>query len=66
MDEKIRKFEDCQDAYATSMFSFLSKEQEYTSRIVKVGGAGWATPTRGWHGNCGHNHSELGLVCVRI
>ena len=38
VDEKTRKFEECQDAYATAMFSFLSKERDYTSKIVKVGG----------------------------
>ena len=36
VDEAIRKFEDCQDAYATDMFGFLGKEQIYTEKLQQV------------------------------
>ena len=36
VDETSRKFEECQDAYATSMYEFISKEQEYTDKIQQV------------------------------
>ena len=37
VDEATKKFEECQDAYATSMYEFISKEQEYTDMIQQVG-----------------------------
>ena len=36
VDDSSRKFEECQDAYATSMYEFISKEQEYTDKIQRV------------------------------
>ena len=36
-DEATRKFEECQDTYATDMFDFLAKEQVYTDKIAQVG-----------------------------
>ena len=36
VDDFSRKFEECQDAYATSMYEFISKEQEYTDKIQQV------------------------------
>ena len=36
VDESTRKFEECQDAYATSMYEFISKEQQYTDKIQLV------------------------------
>lgn len=38
VDDATRKFEECQDAYATSMYEFISKEQEYTDKIQQVKG----------------------------
>ena len=36
VDEATRKFEECQDTYATEMFDFLAKEQTYTDKIAQV------------------------------
>ena len=36
VDDFSRKFEECQDAYATSMYEFISREQEYTDKIQRV------------------------------
>ena len=36
VDEATRKFEECQDTYATDMFDFLAKEQTYTDKIAQV------------------------------
>ena len=36
VDEVTRKFEECQDTYATDMFDFLAKEQTYTDKIAQV------------------------------
>ncbi len=36
VDEASRKFEECQDAYATSMYDFINREQEFTDRIQRV------------------------------
>ena len=36
VDEVSRKFEVCQDAYATAMFNFLSKEHLYTEKIQQM------------------------------
>ena len=36
VDEVTRKFEECQDTYATDMFDFLAKEQVYTDKIAQV------------------------------
>ena len=36
VEEAIKKFEDCQDAYATDMFAFLGKEQIYTHKLQQV------------------------------
>ena len=36
VDEFTRKFEECQDTYATDMFDFLAKEQVYTDKIAQV------------------------------
>ena len=33
VDDTSKVFEDCQDAYATEMFDFLSKEHLYTEKI---------------------------------
>jgi hypothetical protein len=33
VDEATKKFEDCQDAYATELFTFMSKEQQYTEKL---------------------------------
>ena len=41
VDEATRKFEECQDSYATEMFDFLAKEQVYTDKIAQVRGASW-------------------------
>lgn len=38
VDEATKKFEDCQDAYATELFTFMSKEQLYTEKLQEVGG----------------------------
>ena len=40
VEEAIKKFEDCQDAYATDMFAFLGKEQIYTHKLQQVHGVG--------------------------
>ena len=40
VEEAIKKFEDCQDAYATDMFAFLGKEQIYTHKLQQVDGVG--------------------------
>ena len=37
VDEATKKFEDCQDAYATELFTFMSKEQLYTEKLQEVG-----------------------------
>ena len=36
VDEATKKFEDCQDAYATELFTFMSKEQYYTEKLQDV------------------------------
>lgn len=36
VDEATKKFEDCQDAYATELFTFMSKEQLYTEKLLDV------------------------------
>ena len=36
VDELSRKFEECQDSYATEMFNFLRKEKEYTEHMQNV------------------------------
>ena len=36
VDEATKKFEDCQDAYATELFTFMSKEQLYTEKVQEV------------------------------
>ena len=36
VDEATKKFEDCQDAYATEMFTFMSREQLYTEKLREV------------------------------
>ena len=36
VDEATKKFEDCQDAYATELFTFMSKEQLYTEKLQDV------------------------------
>lgn len=42
VDESTRKFEESQDAYATSMYEFISKEQQYTDKIQLVSPVGGA------------------------
>lgn len=42
VDEATKKFEDCQDAYATELFTFMSKEQLYTEKLQEVGFEPWA------------------------
>jgi hypothetical protein len=34
VDEVTKKFEDCQDAYATELFTFMSREQLYTEKLL--------------------------------
>jgi len=41
VDEATRKFEECQDAYATSMYDFINREQEFTDKIQRVWGVVW-------------------------
>lgn len=36
VDEATKKFEDCQDAYATALFTFMGKEQYYTEKLQDV------------------------------
>ena len=36
VDEVTKKFEDCQDAYATELFTFMSREQLYTEKLLDV------------------------------
>ena len=36
VDESTKKFEDSQDAYATELFTFMSKEQLYTEKLQEV------------------------------
>lgn len=36
VDDTSRKFEECQDAYATSMYEFISCEQQYSDKIQRV------------------------------
>ena len=36
VDEATRRFEDYQDAYATEMYEFLSKEQLYAEKIQQL------------------------------
>lgn len=36
LDEATKKFEDCQDAYATELFTFMTKEQLYTEKLQDV------------------------------
>ena len=36
VDDATKKFEDCQNAYATEMFTFISKEREYTEKLKEV------------------------------
>ena len=36
VDDCTKAFDDAQDAYATEMFDFLSKEQVYTKKIQEL------------------------------
>ena len=60
VDEATRKFEECQDAYATSMYDFINREQEFTDKIQRVGGwvggdkGGWVWSCWRWRRVCGY------------
>ena len=62
VDEATRKFEECQDAYATSMYDFINREQEFTDKIQKVKSSGWGF---GWGFECSLGTSIYNILRVK-